>query len=58
MLQHRTDAGERRKPALGLYGELAVEQARSLAQSGLAEVRRGGDPGAAKAILTLTYCPI
>lgn len=43
------NAGECRKPALGLYGELTVEQARSLAQEWLAEVRRGGDPGAAKA---------
>lgn len=49
MLQYRTNSGERRKPALGLYGELTVEQARSLAQEWLAEVRRGGDPGAAKA---------
>ena len=49
MLQYRTNAGERRKPALGLYGELTVEQARSLAQEWLAEVRRGGDPSAAKA---------
>src|SRR3546814_5655844 len=48
MLQYRTNAGERRKPALGLYGELTVEQARSLAQNWLSEVRRGGDPGAAK----------
>ncbi|PJL68917.1 integrase [Stenotrophomonas maltophilia] len=48
MLQYRTNAGERRKPALGLYGELTVEQARSLAQEWLAEVRRGGDPSAAK----------
>ncbi len=32
MLQYRTNAGERRKPALGQYGELTVEQARSLAQ--------------------------
>ena len=32
MLQYRTNAGQRRKPALGLYGELTVEQARSLAQ--------------------------
>jgi hypothetical protein len=40
--------GERRKPALGLYGELTVEQARSLAQTWLAEVRRGGDPGGDK----------
>ena len=49
MLQYRTNAGERRKPALGQYGELTVEQARSLAQEWLAEVRRGGDPSAAKA---------
>lgn len=35
----------RRKPALGQFGELTVEQARSLAQDWLAEVRRGGDPG-------------
>ncbi|OAI58722.1 integrase [Ralstonia solanacearum] len=49
MLQYRTNAGERRKPALGQYGELTVEQARSLAQEWLAQVRRGGDPGEAKA---------
>lgn len=49
MLQYRTNAGERRKPALGLYGELTIEQARSLAQEWLAQVRRGGDPGADKA---------
>lgn len=49
MLQYRTNTGERRKPALGLYGELTVEQARSLAQEWLAQVRRGGDPAAEKA---------
>ena len=49
MLQYRTNAGERRKPALGQYGELTVEQARSLAQEWLAQVRRGGDPAADKA---------
>ncbi|MHA7602012.1 tyrosine-type recombinase/integrase [Alicycliphilus sp. T452] len=49
MLQYRTNAGERRKPALGLYGELTVEQARALAQEWMAEVRRGSDPSAAKA---------
>ncbi len=49
MLQYRTNAGERRKPTLGLYGELTVEQARSLAQEWLAEVRLGSDPSAAKA---------
>lgn len=49
MLQYRTNAGERRKPALGLYGELTVEQACTLAQEWLALVRRGGDPAADKA---------
>ncbi|MFM0718893.1 site-specific integrase [Paraburkholderia strydomiana] len=49
MLQYRTNAGERRKPSLGVYGELTVEQARSLAQEWLAQVRRGGDPAAEKA---------
>jgi hypothetical protein len=48
MLQYRTNAGERRKPALGAFGELTVEQARVLAQEWLAEVRRGGDPSADK----------
>lgn len=48
MLQYRTNAGERRRPALGQYGELTVEQARSLAQEWLAQVRRGGDPAADK----------
>lgn len=48
MLQYRTNAGERRKPAIGLYGELTVEQARALAQTWLAEVRKGGDPGGDK----------
>ena len=48
MLQYRTNAGERRKPALGQYGELTVDQARSMAQEWLAEVRKGGDPSAAK----------
>src|SRR5579883_43033 len=49
MLQYRTNAGVRRKPSLGQFGELTVEQARSLAQDWLAEVRRGGDPGHDKA---------
>lgn len=49
MVQYRTNAGERRKPAIGLFGELTVEQARSIAQDWLAEVRRGQDPSALKA---------
>ncbi len=49
MLQYRTNAGERRKPALGQYRELTVEQARSLAQEWQAQVRRGGETSADKA---------
>ena len=47
MLQYRTNSGQPRKPSLGLFGELTVEQARVMAQDWLAEVRRGGDPGGA-----------
>jgi integrase len=38
--------GQRRKPAIGRYGEITVEQARGIAQDWLAEVRRGIDPSA------------
>jgi hypothetical protein len=41
MLQYRTNAGERRKPALGLYGDLTVDQARSLAQAQDVQLGRG-----------------
>ncbi|WP_281078505.1 Arm DNA-binding domain-containing protein, partial [Variovorax paradoxus] len=36
MLQYRTNWGERRKPKIGQFGELTVEQARSIAQDWLA----------------------
>ena len=49
MVQYRTNSGERRKPAIGRFGELTVEQARWIAQDWLADVRRGKDPSAAKA---------
>lgn len=48
MLNYRTNWGERRKPAIGRFGELTVEQARAIAQDMLADVRRGEDPSAAK----------
>src|SRR5574337_180559 len=44
MLQYRTNWGERRKPKIGQFGELTVEQARSIAQDWLADVRKGSDP--------------
>ena len=48
MFQYRTNAGERRKPAIGRFGELTVEQARSIDQDWLADVRKGKDPSAEK----------
>src|SRR5882724_266630 len=48
MVQYRTNAVERRKPAIGRFGELTVEQARSIAQDWLADVRKGKDPSAEK----------
>ena len=41
--------GQRRKPAIGRFGEITVEQARSIAQDWLADVRRGNDPSAERA---------
>lgn len=48
MLQYRTNGGDRRKPSIGLFGELTVDQARGIAQDWLADVRRGKDPSAEK----------
>ena len=50
MIQYRTNSGERRKPTIGRFGELTVEQARSIAQDWLADVRKGKDPCAEKRI--------
>jgi integrase len=44
MLSYRTPTGERRKPSLGTYGQITVDQARKLAQDFLASVRGGADP--------------
>jgi integrase len=44
MVGYRTRSGQRRKPAIGTYGELTVHQARDIAQDWLSEVRKGGDP--------------
>ena len=48
MIQYRTNFGDRRKPSIGRFGELTVEQARAIARDWLADVRRGNDPSAAK----------
>ena len=44
MLSYRTPTGERRKPSLGTYGQMTVDQARKLALDFLASVRGGADP--------------
>lgn len=46
MVAYTASNGQRRKPALGRFGEITVEQARVIAQDWLAQVRRGGDPSA------------
>jgi hypothetical protein len=46
MIVYRTNSGDRRKPAIGRFGELTVEQARRIAQDWLADVRQGRDPSA------------
>lgn len=51
MLSYRTNARLRRKPSIGRFGELTVEQARDIAKDWLADVRRGEDPSAARAEL-------
>jgi integrase len=48
-VQYRTNDGTRRKPSIGVFGEITVEEARSIAQRLLLKVRSGGDPGAEKA---------
>jgi integrase len=48
MLAYRTTGGRRRKPAIGRFGELSVDRARTIAKDWLYEVRRGGDPAETK----------
>lgn len=46
MVAYVANNGQRRKPAIGRFGEITVEQARSIAQDWLADVRKGNDPSA------------
>src|SRR5260370_7675356 len=48
MVAYVANNGQRRKPAIGCFGEITVEQARAIAQDWLADVRKGKDPGAGK----------
>ena len=45
MVAYAANNGQRRKPAIGRFGEITVEQARAIAQDWLADVRKGKDPG-------------
>jgi integrase len=46
MVAYVANNGQRRKPAIGRFGEITVEQARAIAQDWPADVRKGQDPGA------------
>jgi len=48
MVAYVANNGQRRKPSIGRFGEITVEQARSIAQDLLADVRRGKDPSVEK----------
>ena len=48
MVAYVANNGQRRKPAIGRFGEITVEQARVIAQDWLADVRKGKDPSAEK----------
>jgi hypothetical protein len=48
MLQYRTLGGERRKPSIGRFGELTVDEARTIARNWMAKVREGKDPSLEK----------
>jgi len=48
MVAYVANNGQRRKPAIGRFGEITVEQARAIAQDWLADVHKGKDPSAEK----------
>ena len=48
MVAYVANNGQRRKPAVGRFGEITVEQAWAIAQDRLADVRTGKDPSAEK----------
>src|SRR5258708_20808047 len=48
MVAYVANNGQRRKPAIGRFGEITVEQARAIAQDWLADLRKAKDPEAKK----------
>ena len=56
MIAYVAHNGQRRKPAIGRFGEITVEQARGIAQDWLADVRKGKDPSVDRT--TARHAPI
>ncbi len=48
ILFYRTKAGRQRRPVIGAYGAITVDQARDIAREWLADVARGGDPSGSR----------
>jgi integrase len=46
LLSYRTKAGTKRKPQIGVFGSVTVEEARKVAGDMMREVAKGGDPSA------------
>lgn len=51
MLYYRTKSGQRRRPKIGNYPSLTLQQAREIAREWLGEVARGNDPSQANQAL-------
>lgn len=48
ILKYRNASGRQRKPTIGRYGDITLEQARSIARSWKAKIIQGGDPSSEK----------
>ena len=48
ILKYRNASGRQRKPTIGRYGDITLEQARKIAREWHAEIIKGGDPSADK----------
>jgi integrase len=47
-LKYRTKAGQQRKPTIGVYGDVTLDEARDIAEDWRKIIRKGGDPSADK----------
>ncbi len=48
ILKYRTASGRQRKPTIGRYGDITLEQARKIARDWKAKIIQGGDPSGEK----------